>query len=89
MTQPHVSPRDPRSDDSTGAQDTAGWGLLGLTLGVLIGFFGSFYGLIPLFPRGGDVLMLTIMTAIVTAAMTIGGAVGYLATRRRTRAGER
>jgi hypothetical protein len=68
-----------------GCQDVSGWGLAGLTAGIIAGFLIAYYGLIPLFPRIETTGMLTLMTALVVTAMTLGGAVGYLATRRKTR----
>lgn len=66
-----------------GTQDRSGWGLLGMTLGILLGFFITFYFLVPLFPKSNATLNLTLMTTLVIAAMTAGGAVGYLALRRK------
>jgi hypothetical protein len=70
---------------ATGCQDVSGWGLAGLTAGIVAGFLISFYWLIPLFPTVKTTGVLTLMTASVMAAMTLGGAVGYWATRRKTR----
>ncbi len=76
--------RTPARDSSAhGVQDVSGLGFLGLTFGILVGFFGSFYWIIPLFPKVKAVGNLTMMTTVVVAAMTIGGALGYLATRRK------
>ena len=78
-----VSPRTPvRNSSAQGVQDVSGLGFLGLTLGILAGFFASFYWIIPLFPKVKAVGDLTVMTTVVMAAMAIGGALGYLATRR-------
>ena len=71
------------SPGARGVQDRAGWGLLGLTFGILAGFALSMYVLIPLFPKTDTTGSLTVMTAIAVAAMTVGGTLGYLATRRR------
>ena len=70
------------SRQGLGFEDPSGWGLLGLTLGVLTGFAVSLYLVIPLFPRAHATGSLTVMTALVVVAMTLGGGVGYLATRR-------
>ena len=68
-----------------GVQDVSGWGLAGLTAGIVLGFVLAYYGLLPLFPRVKTTGMLTLMTTMVVAAMTLGGAVGYVVTRRKTR----
>lgn len=75
----------PSDQPAKGCQDVSGWGLAGLTAGIVAGFLISYFWLIPLFPRVQTTGVLTLMTAIVAAAMTLGGAVGYLATRRKTR----
>lgn len=77
---PPTSTAGRRSD--RGVQDTSGWGLLGLTIGILGGFAAAYYWVIPIFPRVKTTGVITAMTALVVAAMTIGGALGYLATRR-------
>lgn len=66
-----------------GTQDKSGWGMLGMTAGILLGFFLCFWFLVPLFPKDKGTFNVTVMTTLVTAAMTIGGAVGYLALRRK------
>jgi hypothetical protein len=68
-----------------GVEDTAGWGFLGLTLGIVGGFVVSVPLLVPLFPKPVGNWALTVMTCLVVIAMTIGGAVGYLVTRRAAR----
>ena len=82
---PPASTAGGRSD--RGVQDTSGWGLLGLTIGILVGFAVAYYWVVPLFPRVKTTGVITVMTVLVAAAMTIGGALGYLATRRRAPAG--
>jgi ABC-type antimicrobial peptide transport system permease subunit len=72
-----------RSSSAQGVQDVSGLGFLGLVVGILAGFLASFYWIIPLFPKDKAIGNLTVMTIVVVAAMTIGGAIGYLATRRR------
>jgi len=74
-----ASPRAP------GVEDASGWGLLGLTLGILAGFAASLYLVIPLFPTVHATGSLTVMTVLVVAAMTMGGGIGYLATRGKAR----
>lgn len=69
-----------------GVQDVSGWGLLGLTIGILAGFVIAYYWLVPLFPKVKTTAVITLMTTVVMAAMTLGGVIGYLATRRRKRA---
>ena len=64
-------------------EDKSGRGLIGLTAGLLIGFFGSYYWLIPLLPQAKTVPNVTIMTTVASAAMVIGGAAGYIATRKK------
>ena len=49
----------------------------------LVGFAVAYYWVVPLFPRVKTTGVITVMTTLVAAAMTIGGALGYLATRRR------
>ncbi len=68
-----------------GVQDVSGWGLAGLTLGIVAGFAASFYWLVPLFPKVRTTGNITLMTVLVVAAMTLGGTIGYLATRRKVR----
>jgi hypothetical protein len=75
---------DASDRQAKGCQDVSGWGLAGLTAGIVAGFLISYYWLIPLFPRVQTTGVLTLMTAIVAAAMTLGGVVGYWATRRKT-----
>lgn len=70
------------SSDS-GVQDRSGWGLLGLIVGVLAGLALSFLLVLPMLPKDKGTLMITLMTTIVTGAMTLGGALGYLAGRRK------
>ncbi len=67
-----------------GTQDASGWGLLGLTVGVLAGFVVSLRLAVPLFPRPVGTWGLTAMTTLVVAAMTGGGGIGYWLTRRAT-----
>jgi hypothetical protein len=75
-----------RSDRTgRGVEDTAGWGFLGLTLGIVGSFVVSVPLLVPFFPKPAGNWALTVMTALVVIAMTIGGAVGYLVTRRAAR----
>ncbi|HEX9867017.1 MAG TPA: hypothetical protein VGC99_00230 [Candidatus Tectomicrobia bacterium] len=76
---------NPSNQPAKGCQDVSGWGLAGLTAGIVAGFVIAYYWLIPLFPRAKTTGVLTLMTTIVVAAMTLGGVVGYLATRRKTR----
>ncbi len=64
-------------------EDTSGRGLFGLTAGLLIGFFASYYWLIPLLPQAKTVPSVTLMTTVVAAAMVIGGAIGYIVTRKK------
>jgi hypothetical protein len=67
-----------------GVQDTSGYGFLGLTVGTLAGFAASYWGLVPLFPKVKTTEIITLMTTVVVAAMTLGGALGYVATRRKS-----
>ena len=67
-----------------GVQDTSGYGMLGLTVGTLAGFAASYYGLVPLFPKVKTTEIITLMTTVVVVAMTLGGAVGYVSTRRKS-----
>lgn len=69
----------------SGTQDVAGWGLLGLTAGTVAGFFLAYYGALPLLPKYDSTLMVTIMTTITVVAMTLGGGIGYIATRKKSR----
>lgn len=64
-------------------EDKSGRGLFGLTAGLLIGFFASYYWLVPLFPKVKSVPIVTLMTTVVAAAMVVGGAIGYIATRKK------
>ncbi len=73
-----------RSSTQAGVQDKTGWGFAGLTLGIVGGFLAAFYFVVPLFPKVKATGNVTMMTVVVVAAMTIGGAIGYIATRRRT-----
>lgn len=66
-----------------GVQDVSGWGLAGLTAGIVVGFAIAYYGIIRLLPTDKTTGTLTLLTTIVVAAMTIGGAIGYLVTRRK------
>jgi hypothetical protein len=77
------SKQDAHSASEGWTQDKAGWGMLGMTVGILAAYFLVFYFLIPLFPKDKATLNVTLMTTLVTAAMTIGGALGYLALRRK------
>jgi hypothetical protein len=61
-----------------------GWGLLATAAGILLGFLVSFLVVLPWFPKDGGTWNLTMMTAVVTAAMTLGGAAGYLLVHGRT-----
>ena len=67
----------------SGVQDTAGWGLLGLTVGILAGFAVGLYLVVPLFPKTSSIPALTVMTTLTVVAMAVGGGLGYLLTRRR------
>ena len=71
------------SADAGGTQDKSGWGIVGMTLGILAAYILVFYFVVPLFPKDKGTLNVTLMTTVVTAAMTIGGAIGYLVTRRK------
>ena len=66
-----------------GVHDVSGRGLAGLTAGIIGGFIIAYYGIIRLFPTDKTTGTLTLLTTIVVAAMTIGGAVGYVLTRRK------
>jgi hypothetical protein len=66
-----------------GVEDVSGLGLVGLTLGILLGFVAGCFWAVPLFPKSKSVEILTAMTTVVVALMTIGGGLGYLMTRRR------
>ena len=61
-----------------------GWGLLATGAGILLGFLASFFVVLPWFPKDSGTWNLTMMTAVVTAAMTLGGAAGYLLVHRRS-----
>jgi hypothetical protein len=73
---------NPSDHPAKGCQDVSGWGLAGLTGGIAVGFITAYYWLIPLVPKVKTTAALTLMTAIVVAAMTLGGAVGYWAMRQ-------
>lgn len=73
------------SGAESGTQDVAGWGLLGLTVGTLAGFFLAYYGVIRMLPKTDSTLMITVMTSITVVAMTLGGGIGYVATRKKSR----
>ena len=66
-----------------GVQDRSGWGLLGMAVGILLGFYASFAWIVPLFPKDKTTMSLILLTTIVVVAMTMGGAIGYLTTRRK------
>lgn len=66
-----------------GTQDTSGWGLAGLTLGIVAGFLSVFYLVVPLFPKVKATGPLTLMTVLAVAAMTFCGTIGYQLTRRK------
>jgi hypothetical protein len=85
MTRAHPREEPVVADDSMerGVQDRSGLGFVGMTLGVVAGFLLAFYYLVPAFPRDKATANLTLMTSVVMAAMTTGGAIGYILTRRR------
>ena len=60
-----------------------GWGLLLTYAGILLGFAAAFFVVLPWFPKDNGTFNLTVMTTVVTAAMTLGGAAGYLLAHRR------
>jgi archaellum biogenesis protein FlaJ (TadC family) len=66
-------------------EDVSGYGLLGLTLGIVAGFLFAFYLIVPLFPKTGSTEVVTLMTSVVVALMTVGGGVGYVLSRRSAR----
>ena len=69
----------------SGPQDVSGWGLLGMTVGTVTGFFLALYGAMPMLPKDHSTLMITFMTSITVAAMVLGGGIGYIATRKKSR----
>jgi hypothetical protein len=82
MTTRHQRADVTSSRGRDGVADVSGWGLLGLTVGVLSGFLLGCFQIVPLFPPSNSPAVLTMMTTAVVGLMTVGGAVGYLVSRR-------
>lgn len=66
-----------------GIQDKSGWGLLGLTLGILVGFFAPYFLAMPMFPKVQDALVIATATTLTVASMTLGGLAGYFLLRKK------